>query len=129
MRRLPTTDPVSPTTGKFPASPADVVRRVGDSADSMLGQPQPRPPRVAMAAPASAQQRTGKAAGASARRILRGAGDGLSRARRRPLCKCGRCKWCLDNVRWNRIFDEKFADPSYYDRLPVRSSSTLTWAR
>jgi hypothetical protein len=35
---------------------------------------------------------------------------------RRRHCQCGRCRGCLDNARWERIFAEKFADPNYYTR-------------
>jgi len=45
--------------------------------------------------------------------------------RQRRSCACGTCKWCLDNARWDRIFNEKFADPDYYGRLTVRQNSTL----
>jgi hypothetical protein len=49
----------------------------------------------------------------------------ISAVRRREFCKCGHCRWCLDNARWDRIFHEKFADASYYGvRLP-RHNSTL----
>jgi hypothetical protein len=41
-------------------------------------------------------------------------------------CKCGHCRQCLDNARWERIFVEKFADPTYYDRRAVRIGSPLT---
>ncbi len=34
---------------------------------------------------------------------------------RRP-CKCGTCKTCLENARWERIFEERFNDPEYYNR-------------
>jgi hypothetical protein len=44
---------------------------------------------------------------------------------RRQYCGCGECKWCRDNARWDRIFAEKFADPSYYGTLRVRYSSSL----
>jgi hypothetical protein len=40
-------------------------------------------------------------------------------------CTCGACRRCEDNARWNRIFDEKFADPSYYGRVTVRHNSSL----
>ena len=43
--------------------------------------------------------------------------------RRRMRCGCGQCRECLDNARWERIFAEKFADPDYYNRGLVRSSS------
>jgi hypothetical protein len=49
--------------------------------------------------------------------------------RQRQHCRCGQCKWCLDNVRWERIFNEKFADPTYYGRLTVRHTSALAEAR
>jgi len=29
-------------------------------------------------------------------------------------CECGTCRLCLQNARWERIFQEKFADPFYY---------------
>jgi len=45
---------------------------------------------------------------------------------RRIHCKCGRCRQCLDNARWERIFAEKFADPNYYTRGVVRYASPLT---
>ena len=38
---------------------------------------------------------------------------------------CGHCAQCLDNARWDRIFNEKFADPTYYGSLTVRHSSAL----
>jgi len=44
--------------------------------------------------------------------------------RRRP-CRCGRCPECIENARWERIFKEKFADPTYYTRPAVRSGSPL----
>ena len=36
--------------------------------------------------------------------------------------KCGKCAACLDDARWERIFQAKFADPFYYKCGPVRSS-------
>jgi len=44
---------------------------------------------------------------------------------RRIRCKCGRCRQCADNARWERIFAEKFADPNYYTRHVVRYESPL----
>jgi hypothetical protein len=40
-------------------------------------------------------------------------------------CKCGTCLWCAENQRWERIFQEKFADPNYYLRPLVRCDSPL----
>jgi hypothetical protein len=32
----------------------------------------------------------------------------------------------VDNARWERIFQEKFADPNYYAK-PLRRDSSLKW--
>ncbi len=44
-------------------------------------------------------------------------------------CQCGTCMRCLDNARWDRIFNEKFADPTYYKRITIRHNSTLGCSR
>jgi hypothetical protein len=51
-----------------------------------------------------------------------------SRPRRAPRrrCKCGECRNCQDDARWERIFQEKFADPYYYKREVVRFDSPLS---
>jgi hypothetical protein len=49
------------------------------------------------------------------------------RTTRRPQCTCGHCPPCLDNLRWQRIFDEKFADPDYYNRPCLPRGSSLHW--
>jgi hypothetical protein len=41
------------------------------------------------------------------------------------MCKCGTCLWCRENERWERIFQEKFADPNYYLRSAIRYDSPL----
>jgi hypothetical protein len=33
---------------------------------------------------------------------------------------------CADNARWERIFQEKFADPSYYSDPATRHGSSLS---
>ena len=38
-------------------------------------------------------------------------------------CNCGSCRGCVEDARWERIFQEKFADPEYYRRPPQRRSS------
>jgi hypothetical protein len=48
-----------------------------------------------------------------------------SSGRSRKHCKCGHCRWCLDNARWDRIFAERFDDPTYYGVLRVRHDSSL----
>ena len=48
----------------------------------------------------------------------------VSKAKSRR-CNCGKCAPCIDNARWERIFNEKFADPSYYTRDRFRCSSPL----
>ena len=41
-------------------------------------------------------------------------------------CKCRLCPACVENARWERIFQEKFADPDYYaEGLPMRWESSL----
>ena len=36
------------------------------------------------------------------------------------------CRACCDNARWERIFQEKFADPSYYSNPTTRNGSSLS---
>ena len=50
-------------------------------------------------------------------------------AERRKRCACGTCSVCLDNARWDAIFNAKFADPDYYKSRPIRSGSSLDWMR
>jgi hypothetical protein len=49
------------------------------------------------------------------------------RAVRRRRCHCGACATCMENARWEKIFNEKFADPNYYKPQPVRHLSSLSW--
>jgi hypothetical protein len=48
---------------------------------------------------------------------------------RKRRCLCGICPVCLDNARWEAIFNAKFADPDYYKPRPVRGASSLDWIR
>ena len=48
---------------------------------------------------------------------------------RRRRCVCGTCPVCLDNARWEAIFNAKFADPDYYKARPIRGGSSLDWIR
>ena len=41
------------------------------------------------------------------------------------ICRCQRCAACIDNARWERIFREKFADPSYYSKNQGHNSSPM----
>jgi hypothetical protein len=41
-------------------------------------------------------------------------------------CQCGKCQQCVENARWERIFAEKFADPNYYTRRIIRTTSPLS---
>jgi hypothetical protein len=46
-----------------------------------------------------------------------------AQSRRQSRCTCGVCYACTENARWDRIFNEKFADPLYYrDRSPAMTS-------
>ena len=40
-------------------------------------------------------------------------------------CRCGVCAGCKDNASWERIFAEKFADPTYYSGPVIRYASPL----
>lgn len=44
-------------------------------------------------------------------------------------CQCGVCRKCVENARWDRIFNEKFADPEYYRRKSYHFGSSLEWLR
>ena len=46
-------------------------------------------------------------------------------AQSKPGCRCQNCATCIDEARWERIFREKFADPTYYGRQSGRTSSPL----
>ncbi len=52
-----------------------------------------------------------------------------SAARSRKRCQCGTCNRCVEDARWDRIFHEKFADPTYYQRINIRHTSTLASPR
>jgi hypothetical protein len=44
-----------------------------------------------------------------------------------PGCVRGcTCRRCSENARWERIFQEKFADPSYYSYPTTRNGSSLS---
>jgi len=44
-------------------------------------------------------------------------------------CRCGTCFHCKDNARWERIFNEKFAGPNYYQQRNLTQGSSLGWLR
>ena len=43
----------------------------------------------------------------------------------KPTCQCGKCRVCVSNARWERIYNERFADPGYYGGLRFRNRSPL----
>jgi hypothetical protein len=48
----------------------------------------------------------------------------------RNRCRCGSCRSCQENARWERIYNEKFADPMYYTpRVPSLGSTLATVCR
>jgi hypothetical protein len=51
----------------------------------------------------------------------------MTRSARRRRCHCGACSTCQENARWEKIFNEKFADPNYYKPQPVRHTSSLSY--
>jgi len=42
-------------------------------------------------------------------------------------CRCGACPRCQEEARWDRIFNERFADPNYYKDRPTHFGSSLGW--
>jgi len=46
-------------------------------------------------------------------------------SKQRSRCSCQQCVSCKENARWERIFNEKFADPDYYSGLDIRQGSSL----
>ena len=49
------------------------------------------------------------------------------RPHKAPGCPRGcTCRTCSDNARWERIFQEKFADPGYYSTPTTRNGSSLS---
>jgi len=144
MNWLPETDPAHGINEDFLASTGDLVSALTDLAGSSnprsskrrdrrrlvegalsnllrnihaTGQLPPAAPVVPVAALAPAP-----------RTVTRNVATALGRLRRRQYCHCGECKWCLGNLRWDRIFNEKFADPAYYGGIVVRRNSTLAGA-
>lgn len=51
---------------------------------------------------------------------------GLPKRLRRQGCGCGACQSCLENARWEKIFNERFADHSYYRNRGPQFSSPLS---
>jgi hypothetical protein len=49
----------------------------------------------------------------------------VAKANGRRNCRCGLCGDCVENARWERVFQTKFADPEYYGGLRVRNTSPL----
>lgn len=41
-------------------------------------------------------------------------------------CNCGTCATCQENARWERVFNEKFADPEYYLPRIIKRGSPLS---
>jgi hypothetical protein len=42
-------------------------------------------------------------------------------------CRCGQCRSCQENARWERIFQEKFANSDYYHHdIRIRYASPLS---
>jgi hypothetical protein len=52
----------------------------------------------------------------------------LAKSRRASgRCRCGQCRNCQENARWERIFQEKFANSDYYHHdIRIRYASPLS---
>lgn len=44
---------------------------------------------------------------------------------RRRTCRCGLCRACRENARWERVYNEKYADAGYYIGLRLSCRSPL----
>jgi hypothetical protein len=51
-----------------------------------------------------------------------------------PCCRSGKCQDCLENDRWDRVFQQNSADPHYYNRrqvlwpvTPLASSCSISY--
>ncbi len=89
----------------------------------------PTPPFSTVPVAAPPQTVVGDVAAVADPRFPAQARGGHQGRRGRQYCQCGHCKWCVDNLRWERIYNEKFADPTYYSHVMVRHNSTLAEAR
>jgi len=50
----------------------------------------------------------------------------LNARNKRRRCACGKCRSCIDNARWESVYQEKFADPFYYSLRHPKQGSALT---
>jgi hypothetical protein len=51
--------------------------------------------------------------------------EGRVATSRQRRCTCAVCPNCVDEARWERIFNERFATPDYYQARFLRNWSTL----
>lgn len=54
-------------------------------------------------------------------------GHGAAHYPKVKRCRCGTCPRCREEARWDRIFNERFADPNYYKDRPTHFGSSLGW--
>src|ERR1017187_6219546 len=55
-----------------------------------------------------------------------GPGQPAKSRRASGRCHCGQCRNCQENARWERIFQEKFANSDYYHHdIRIRYASPL----
>jgi hypothetical protein len=69
-----------------------------------------------------------KAAVPTTPRVDPGSQVRLNKSRRTSgRCHCGECRNCQENARWERIFQEKFANSDYYHHdIRIRYASPLS---
>lgn len=48
-----------------------------------------------------------------------------ARSSKSRRCTCGKCRACIDNARWESVYQEKFADPFYYALREPKQTSAL----
>ena len=84
----------------------------------LIGKTNSNPPASSADAPLRSQARGG---GAPPKLMPK-----LPRRLMTGRCPCGVCPKCLEDARWERIFQEKFADPDYYSVQRVSRGSSLS---
>lgn len=76
--------------------------------------PRPEPRKPAAIAPPRVDEPVPQAHAAKSRRAA-------------GRCHCGQCRNCTENARWERIFQEKFANSDYYHHdIRIRYASPLS---
>jgi hypothetical protein len=118
---------LKPKEGILQAVPAELLALARPSRRRLGPEPEPAASAGAQAA-RSKRLPHPRALDAAERRRARAPRDAVARGPTREWrrCDCGQCTRCLEDARWERIFQERFADPAYYAGVIVHRRSPLT---